>query len=274
MYGKIFESMYDGSLFGNWEAIVTFQQMIVICDSGGIVDITPQALAARTSIPLKHIKNGIEFLEQPDKHSRSPTEDGRRLIRIDNERSWGWQIVNHSYYRQLSSRQDKREKDRGRMAAKRLEAKETKGVAKSRKQSLVVADVAYADADAKCSTQDTKKNTTARSRPQLPPEFDDFKMVYPKRGGNQPWAKALKTINARLQDGATWTEILDGAGRYAAFCKSTGKLGTEFVLQAATFCGPEKHYLEPWDLPATKADVRLAHNVDAVSQFMERTNGS
>ncbi len=273
MYGKIFESMYDGSLYGHWQAIITFQQMIVLCDANGVVDMTPQALAARTCIPLRHIKKGMEFLEQPDTSSRNLTEGGRSIVLIDDSRPWGWNIVNHHYYRQLSSREDKRKKDRQRIEQKRLEANESASVAKCRKVSQVVADVAYADADAKCSTQDTKKNTTARSRPESPPEFDDFKLVYPERGGNQPWAKALKTINARLKDGATWSEILDGAGRYAVFCKATGKLGTEFVLQAATFCGPEQHYLKPWNLPATKADVRLASNVDAVTQFMERTNG-
>ena len=53
MYGKIFESMYDGSMYGQWEAIITMQQMIVLADKDGIVDITPPALSARTSIPLE-----------------------------------------------------------------------------------------------------------------------------------------------------------------------------------------------------------------------------
>lgn len=119
MYGKIFESMFNGSLCGKWEAIVTFQQMIVLCDSFGIVDMTPEALTARTSIPLKHIKTGIRLLEQPDKYSRSDLEGGRRLVRIDPDRSWGWQIVNYEYYKTLASREDKREKDRTRLAEKR-----------------------------------------------------------------------------------------------------------------------------------------------------------
>ena len=37
MYGKLWMSMYDGSLRASWEALVTFQQMIVCCESERIL---------------------------------------------------------------------------------------------------------------------------------------------------------------------------------------------------------------------------------------------
>ena len=74
MYGKLFEQMYDGSLYGNWKALVTFQQMIVLCDSDGVIDMTPHALAARTGIPLDIITEGIAALEQPDQIARYAEE--------------------------------------------------------------------------------------------------------------------------------------------------------------------------------------------------------
>jgi hypothetical protein len=52
---------------------------------------------------------------------------------------------------------------------------------------------------------------------------------------------------------------------------ATGKLNTEHTMQAATFCGPDKHFLADWRLPATKADVRLASNLSAADEFMRRT---
>ena len=39
MYGKIFHSIYDGTLAEDWRAPITFQQLIVLCDADGIVDI-------------------------------------------------------------------------------------------------------------------------------------------------------------------------------------------------------------------------------------------
>ena len=119
MYGKIFQSIYDGTLGGHWEALITFEQMIVLCDDQGVIDMTANALHRRTSIPLDIIEIGIEHLEAPDEESRMPEEEGRRIIRISADRDWGWQIVNHRYYRNLASHEEKKQKDRERIAEKR-----------------------------------------------------------------------------------------------------------------------------------------------------------
>jgi hypothetical protein len=46
-----------------------------------------------------------------------------------------------------------------------------------------------------------------------------------------------------------------GAQRYAAFCDATNKTGTEFVMQAATFFGPDKHYENDWAIPGQKETI-------------------
>jgi hypothetical protein len=102
-------------------------------------------------------------------------------------------------------------------------------------------------------------------------EFSELQAIYPKRGGDQRWHDARKAINARLTEGHTWPQILNGAQRYAAWCVETGKVGTETVKQAATFVGPGKAFLEPWTPPLTKADVRLGANLSAADEFMRRT---
>ena len=85
MYAKIFDSMYEGTLYGHWEAIVTLQQMLVLCDPAGVIDMTPQAIAGKTSIPVEIILKGIEVLVSPDPQSRTPGEDGRRIATIDEQ---------------------------------------------------------------------------------------------------------------------------------------------------------------------------------------------
>ena len=156
VYGKIFESIYDGTLYGQWEALVTFQQMIVLSDCDGTLDMTPQALSARTGIPFDIIKKGIEVLEQDDPYSRTQNNSGRRIERMDEHRPWGWTIINHQYYRNLASAEDKRKNDRERIAKKR---KENKGVASCSDVSQVVADVAHTDTD---TDTDTKKKINKR----------------------------------------------------------------------------------------------------------------
>lgn len=118
-----------------------------------------------------------------------------------------------------------------------------------------------------------EKDPTAAARPAELPEFAEFRASYPERNGNQPWRRALTAANARLAEGHTWPELLGGADRYARWCKATGKLGTEHVMQAATFCGPDKPFLKPWTLPATKADTRMASNFDAAAEAERRLFG-
>lgn len=141
MYGKIFDSMYEGTLYGHWQAIVTLQQMLVLCNQDGVIDMTPQAIAARTSIPLEHIEAGIRTLEDPDPHSRTPGEDGRRIVLLDDHRPWGWRLVNYAKYQQIKNRTEKLESDRVRIAERR-KANKTSDVADCRNPSQSVANVA------------------------------------------------------------------------------------------------------------------------------------
>lgn len=115
MYGKIFAKMYEGTLYGQWEALVTFQQMIVLCDADGMIDMTAHAIASRTSIPLEIIEKGIRILEAPDEYSRTPDQGGRRIERIDEHRPWGWHLVNHAKYTAMQDADHVREQTRERV---------------------------------------------------------------------------------------------------------------------------------------------------------------
>jgi hypothetical protein len=123
MYGKLFEQMFDGSLvISGWEAIVTFQQMIILSDADGLVDMTPHAISARTTIPLEIILKGLSELEKPDPDSRTPGEEGRRIVKLSTSRSWGWRIVNHQQYRDMRSSSDRAAYYRNYRATKRNSA--------------------------------------------------------------------------------------------------------------------------------------------------------
>lgn len=121
MYAKVFAQIYDGSLCtsGPWQALVTFQQMLVLADQNGVVDMTAAAIARRTTIPLDIIETGIAALLKPDPESRTPLEDGRRIVQLSEGRSWGWQIVNFRQYHAIRSQEDRREYHREYWRAKR-----------------------------------------------------------------------------------------------------------------------------------------------------------
>jgi hypothetical protein len=111
MYGKLFAQMYDGTLAtkGPWQALATFQQLIILADQHGVVDMTADAIARRTTFPLEVIQLGIAELEKPDPDSRTPDEGGRRIVRLSDSRPWGWRIVNHGHYRRIRTEEERRE---------------------------------------------------------------------------------------------------------------------------------------------------------------------
>lgn len=101
-----------------------------------------------------------------------------------------------------------------------------------------------------------EESITVAARPTRkdePPELEEIKREYPKRAGSNPWPRALKAINARLAEGSTWIDLTAGTQRYNKFIRETGKERTEFVLQAATFFGPDKHFANAWEPPAQLA---------------------
>jgi uncharacterized phage protein (TIGR02220 family) len=213
MYGKIFDSIYDGTLRANWKALVTFQQLIILCDSAGTIDMTPHAIHGRTGIPLDIIEEGLLHLSQPDPHSRSSEAEGRRIVLLEDHRPWGWRLVNHNYYRNLLSIEDKREKDRVRIAATRRD--KSQPVANSSEQSPSVADVAHTNTNTNTNTKETLSGKAPDADPlngkkvnlkQTAREILDF--LNTKTGKNfHPVSANIDLICARLKEGYTPSQL-------------------------------------------------------------------
>lgn len=121
MYVKLFRSMYDGSLAtrGPWEALVTFQQLLILADRFGHVDMTPDVIARITTIPPEIIRKGIRELEKPDHDSRRGEHNGVRITLLDPSRAWGWAIVNYEHYRNLRTAEERRAYHRQYMRSRR-----------------------------------------------------------------------------------------------------------------------------------------------------------
>lgn len=89
-------------------------------------------------------------------------------------------------------------------------------------------------------------------------DFEDFWNRYPKRAGSNPKRDAWKNWQARLREGHAPEELHAGRMRYTKFLRATGKIGTEYVLRAATFLGPSKHFENDYDLPAEEGEVEAS----------------
>lgn len=112
MFAKLFASLYQGTLRGRAHEILVFTNLIAHCDPEGYVDKHFKAISEEVGITVDEVKAAIEKLEAPDPESRSPEEDGRRIVRIDDHRVWGWRIVNYGKYRRIRDEADRREQNR------------------------------------------------------------------------------------------------------------------------------------------------------------------
>lgn len=101
--------------------------LLVLADSDGVVDMTLEAISRRTNVPIAEVSKYINELQQPDPTSRSKMEEGKRLVSIDSQRGWGWQIVNYAHYRSIKDEEarrsyfrDAKRKQRGTKARKKI----------------------------------------------------------------------------------------------------------------------------------------------------------
>ena len=120
MYAKLFTSIYQGTLRGNSNGILVFTNMLAHCDKHGICDIHPRAIAEEVGLSQEAVRASILELEAPDPESRSPEEEGRRIVRVDEHRAWGWRVVNFLKYRAIRDEDDRREQNRLAQEAWRL----------------------------------------------------------------------------------------------------------------------------------------------------------
>jgi len=104
-YTPVFGSVVDGTLCGQWPDLGVWVVLLAISDRNGLVDMTPQRIAAVLGIPVPDLTACLERLCAPDPFSRTKSEQGKRLQLIDPDRPWGWRIVNHAAYRERARKQ-------------------------------------------------------------------------------------------------------------------------------------------------------------------------
>lgn len=157
MFAKVFGQIFDSSIAEDYNCRRMFVDLLILADSDGVVDMTLEAIARRTNVPLDEVEKYIKELMQPDPLSRSKTEQGRRLIPLDKDRQWGWQIVNYGHYRNIRDEEARRSYFRD---AKRKQRKKTtvkdKSVDSVDKSGQVLTP-ASASASASSSVSDGKK---------------------------------------------------------------------------------------------------------------------
>lgn len=241
-YTPLFSSLTTGTLCGKWPDIGLWPIILSMADKHGVVDVTTAYISSVTGLPHDEVVACMLRFCEPDKYSRSAEEAGARLVLVDPNRPWGWRIVNHTKYREKARKQA--------FDAHRVASGQNRERMSGRSQTRD--DPRSPATTHNDPPSDSDANTNSKKDAALDTELREVKAIYPKRSGNNPWPKARKALAVRLREGHSLQEILDGVRRYANFCQQTQKVDTEFVMQAPRFLGPDKPFLEPWDIPAKR----------------------
>jgi hypothetical protein len=119
VFGKVFVQIFESSIAEDREVRWVFMDLLVLADQNGVVDMTMQAVARRTNVPIEIVSRAIGVLESPDPQSRSPEFCGARLTRLDPAREWGWVINNYTKYRAIANAEAYREVSKEKVRAMR-----------------------------------------------------------------------------------------------------------------------------------------------------------
>lgn len=112
MYCKLFASLYQGTLRGRSNEILVFTNLLAHAGKDGTVDKHFRAISEETGLSVDEVKESLLVLESADPESRSPDENGARIVRMDEHRVWGWRIVNYGKYRAIRNEEDRAEQNR------------------------------------------------------------------------------------------------------------------------------------------------------------------
>lgn len=142
--------------------------MLAMADRKGRVWASIPGLANRARVPVDDCEAAIKRFLEPDKYSRTPDFDGRRVELIDG----GWRLLNHEKYRQI--RDDESIKESKRNYINRIRSAKTNGfnvenVEPCRSPSNAVDTMQRADSDSDSDAEsDSEKQKKGRSVVTLP----------------------------------------------------------------------------------------------------------
>lgn len=207
-FTKLDEGIVRSSIWSEaYPTRILFVTMLAMCDSRGFVASSRSGLVREANITEQEFGVGIAILEAPDKDSRSPEFEGRRVEKCDG----GWRVLNYPKYRNYSYSS----------SPEAVRQRKHRDKTRPRDGSLHVTKGCDISASAS-SSEDKRKG--------VPSAFEEWWLQYPRKVGKQDAVAAYRTALKT----ATQAELVSALDAYRDEIDRKGT-AEEYIKHASTF---------------------------------------
>ena len=106
-YTKLFSSIVNSTIWLEPDPTrIVWITLLAMADKDGEVQASVPGLARTAGATLEATQAALDKFLAPDPHSRTKTDDGRRIEEIDG----GWSLINYAKYRHMASATERQEK--------------------------------------------------------------------------------------------------------------------------------------------------------------------
>lgn len=155
-FTKLFSSITESTVWCEPHSTVrVWIAMLAKADHAGRVFAAIPGLAHLSRVTTEECETAIETFLSPDKYSRTPDFEGRRIERIDG----GWRLLNHAKYRQLRDEETVKESKRNYINARREKEREQASGVENVEQSRPL----YTHAEAEAEVDTDKARSKSKS---------------------------------------------------------------------------------------------------------------
>ena len=293
-YTKLFASIITSTIWiANDQTRIVWITMLALADKNGEVQGSVPGLARIAGVSMEACEAALKAFLSPDEHSRTKTDEGRRIEEIDG----GWHLLNHEKYRKMASKEDAVEKN-----AERQRRHRARNASVTARDAAITQDRDIAEADTEEEAKEERKKeppTPTGSPPQggekpkdKPDEklgADQGKKLEPDAGGGeggQAGGKPRRASTGKTALPRDWQANEDQRA-YAAeqgnadvdrtileFCEfywSSGAKWLDWNLVFKRWCRNQKTYGAKKNGAVTESwnDKRLRENMEALERSKE-----
>jgi DNA-binding transcriptional MerR regulator len=204
-YVKLFGSLLNSSA---WclpaDTRLVWIALLLLADPEGRVWGAVPGIARQAGVSVEGARRALDELSSPDSDSRTPDEDGRRILPIDG----GWQIVNARKYREMQTDGQRKASARSRAHRERKTNVTQRDERDASRPSRIETESETEEHQQKTDERNPAPAGAAPSRSDVLAVFDYWReRLHPSAKPLKRASKRYSRIRARLDEGFTVDQV-------------------------------------------------------------------